>query len=120
LELDLSDFHVLKLNPKEFIPAPAQGVLGLQIRASDVEVANIVAQLNDAKVARRIGVERRILNLFEGGCQMPLGAYCEEVDGKLTVKACVSDAWDSPVRISERTGTEVEALAQEVVASLRN
>ncbi len=120
LKLDLSEFHVLRLDPKEFIPAPAQGVLGLQIRESDTELAKVMANLNDKNVARRIGVERRILNLFEGGCQMPLGAYCEEVEGKLTVKACVADKWDSPVRISERSGTEVEALAQEVVASLRN
>lgn len=119
LKLDLSDFHVLKLNPLQFIPAPAQGVLGLQIRETDTELAAIIAKLNDETVAKRIGVERRILNLFEGGCQMPLGAYCVETDGKLVVKACVADAWNTPVRISEKTGTEVEALAQETVASLR-
>lgn len=119
LKLDLSEFTVLKLDPTEFIPAPAQGVLGLQIRESDLELAKIIGQLNDADVARRIGVERRILNLFEGGCQMPLGAYCIEVDGKLVVKACVADAWNFPVRISEKSGTEVEALAQETVASLK-
>ena len=119
LELDLSEFRVLKLDPNEFIPAPAQGVLGLQIRESDTDLAKVVAQLNDKNVARRIGVERRILNLFEGGCQMPLGAYCVERDGKLTVKACVADAWDALVRISERTGTDIEELAQETVASLR-
>jgi len=119
LKLDLSDFHVLKLDPLEFIPAPAQGVLGLQIREADLGVAKIIDQLNDKAVARRIGVERRILNLFEGGCQMPLGAYCVEFDDKLVVKACVADAWDSPVRISEKTGTEIEALAQETVASLK-
>lgn len=119
LELDLSEFHVLKLNPNEFIPAPAQGVLGLQIRESDTDLRTIVSKLNNDDCARRIGVERRILNLFEGGCQMPLGAYCEAHEGKLTVKACVADAWNAPVRIAERTGTEVEALAQEVVASLK-
>jgi hydroxymethylbilane synthase len=119
LKLDLSEFRVLKLDPNEFIPAPAQGVLGLQIRESDTELAKVVAQLNDENVARTIGVERRILNLFEGGCQMPLGAYCVELNGKLTVKACVADAWDLPVRISERIGTDVEELAQETVASLR-
>jgi len=119
LKLDLSEFHILKLDPTEFIPAPAQGVLGLQVRESDSEIAKIISQLNDEDVARRIGVERRILNLFEGGCQMPLGAYCVETDGKLVVKACVADAWDAPVRISEKSGTEVEALAQETVASLR-
>lgn len=119
LKLDLSEFHVLKLEPTEFIPAPAQGVLALQIRETDTDLAEIVGKLNNDIVAKRIGVERRILNLFEGGCQMPLGAYCVENNGKLTVKACVADAWNAPVRISEKTGTEVEALAQETVTSLR-
>lgn len=120
LKLDLSEFHVLKLNPTEFIPAPAQGVLGLQIRETDTELAEISSNLNDTSVARRIGVERRILNLFEGGCQMPLGAYCVENNGQLTVKACVADAWDAPVKIEEKSGSEVEALAQETVAALRS
>lgn len=119
LKLDLSEFTVLKLDPKEFIPAPAQGVLGLQIRETDNDLAEILANLNDKEVARRIGVERRILNLFEGGCQMPLGAYCEENNGTLTVKAAVADAWNAPVRIEEKSGTEVEALAQETVAALK-
>ncbi|MCB9185924.1 MAG: hydroxymethylbilane synthase [Flavobacteriales bacterium] len=120
LKLDLSEFHVLKLNPTEFIPAPAQGVLGLQIRQTDEDLAEVLSSLNDASVARRIGVERRILNLFEGGCQMPLGAYCTENNGQLTVKACVADAWDAPIRIEEKRGSEVEALAQETVSALRS
>lgn len=120
LKLDLSEFHVLRLDPTEFIPAPAQGVLGLQIRETDSELAEILANLNSDAVARRIGVERRILNLFEGGCQMPLGAYCVEENGQLTVKACVADAWNAPVRIEVRSGSEVEALAQETVAALRS
>lgn len=119
LKLDLSEFHVLKLHPKEFIPAPAQGVLGLQIRETDADLQQILSHLNNEAVARRIGVERRILNLFEGGCQMPLGAYCEEANGTLTVKACVADAWNAPVRIEEKTGSEVERLAQETVAALK-
>lgn len=119
LQLDLSEFHVLKLDPKEFIPAPAQGVLGLQIRETDADLADILSQLNDTSVARRIGVERRILNLFEGGCQMPLGAYCEEHSGTLTVKACVADAWNKPVRMAELSGIEVEELAQRAVAELK-
>jgi hydroxymethylbilane synthase len=119
LKLDLSEFHVLKLNPRDFIPAPAQGVLGLQIRETDTDLAAILDSLNNDSVAKRIGVERRILNLFEGGCQMPLGAYCEEKNGQLSVKACVADSWDAPVRIEEKTGSDVEALAQETVAALR-
>ncbi len=119
LELDLSEFRVLKLDPSVFIPAPAQGVLGLQIREVDAELWRIVNQLNVADVAARIAVERRILNLFEGGCQLPLGAYCQLVHGILSVKACVANAWDAPVRYSENFGTDVEQLAQKTVLDLR-
>lgn len=120
LELDLSEFEVVPLAPTEFIPAPAQGVLALQIRETDTDLAQIVGQLNDETVAKRIGVERRILNLFEGGCQMPLGAYCVENNGTLTVKACVADAWNTPIRVAENSGTDVENLAQETFRLLRS
>ncbi len=119
LKLDLSDLHTVKLDPKEFIPAPAQGVLGLQIRETDVELQSVLNHLNNKTVAKRIQVERRILNLFEGGCQMPLGAFCEEENGNLKVWACVADAWDAPVRSEIQTGTDPEDLAQKVVSRLR-
>jgi hydroxymethylbilane synthase len=119
LQLNLDEFHVVKLNPTEFIPAPAQGVLGLQIRSSDTDLGLLLAPLHHQVVAKQIAVERRILNLFEGGCQMPLGAFCEEIDGKLHVTACVADAWDKPIRVAEKAGTNIEQLAQETVAALR-
>lgn len=76
LKIDLSEFHVEVLNPTVFIPAPAQGVLGLQIREEDRELAAILKQITNESVARRIGVERKILNRMDGGCQLPLGVYC--------------------------------------------
>lgn len=76
LKLDLSDFHVVVLDPKEFVPAPAQGVLGMQIRAEDVEMKAIMAQLNHEDVAANIAIERKVLNRLDGGCRLPLGVYC--------------------------------------------
>lgn len=76
LQLDLSEFFVEVLNPTEFVPAPAQGVLGLQIREDDTSMAEIMQHLNHTDVAKRIGIERKVLNLLDGGCQLPLGVYC--------------------------------------------
>lgn len=78
LELDLSEFEVVVLDPTEFVPAPAQGVLGLQIRKNDDRMAEVLQHLNDKEVQRRISFERKVLNLMEGGCQLPLGVYCDE------------------------------------------
>lgn len=78
LNIDLSEFHVEKLSAKEFVPAPAQGVLALQIRASDTQLFNDLQFLNHPQVAEKIAVERKVLNLFDGGCQLPLGVYCEK------------------------------------------
>ncbi len=78
LEIDLSEFNVVVLDPSEFVPAPAQGVLGLQIRKSDDRMAEILKPLNNKSVQKRIEIERKVLNLLEGGCQLPLGVYCDE------------------------------------------
>lgn len=80
LKIDLSEFQVEELNPTEFVPAPAQGVLGLQIREDDDFMKSVLRNLNNRKVKSIIDIERKVLNLMEGGCQLPLGVYCPDVD----------------------------------------
>lgn len=77
LNINLDEFHVEKLDPREFVPAPAQGVLAWQIREDNSEIENVFAQLNNEDIQLQISLERRVLNLFDGGCQLPLGAFCE-------------------------------------------
>jgi hydroxymethylbilane synthase len=77
LKLDLSDFELVELDPRVFVPAPAQGVLAYQIRENDLEIEAILQKINDTSVAKSIGIERKILNLLHGGCQVPFGAYCQ-------------------------------------------
>lgn len=76
LELDLSDLETIVLDPSTFIPAPAQGVLGLQTRVADVATNKILQKLHHADVATRIELERSVLRQMDGGCQLPLGVYC--------------------------------------------
>lgn len=80
LKVDLSEFEVIVMDPTEFVPAPAQGVLGLQIRSEDSELHEILQNLNFPEVQKRIGLERKVLNLLDGGCQLPLGVYCNEAN----------------------------------------
>ncbi|MEM6967385.1 MAG: hydroxymethylbilane synthase [Bacteroidota bacterium] len=80
LQLDLSDLEVVKFNVREFVPAPAQGVLAWQTNANDLETRRILRRIHQPTVSRCTNVERKILQLLDGGCQLPLGAYCEQDD----------------------------------------
>jgi hydroxymethylbilane synthase len=116
LKIDLSEFHVEVLEPTQFVPAPAQGVLALQIREEDTELAEILQNLNHQDVAARIGIERMILNKMEGGCQLPLGVYCS-VEDKLFVSYAPSS--QHAAQHLEYTITDSTEIVTQVVNDLK-
>jgi hydroxymethylbilane synthase len=118
LQLDLSDFHVIKLDAYEFIPAPAQGVLALQTRSDDEELIKALQPLHHADVQACIAVERRILNLLEGGCHLPLGAYCVEDEGNFSIYASFSPAWDQPTRLLYLESRQPDDLPARIIRRL--
>ncbi len=100
LKLDLDEFHEERLSPYEFVPAPAQGVLAWQIKETNDDLLNIIDKISDIDVLIQTNIERRVLNLFDGGCQLPLGIYCErELDEddryKFKTWVSISDSWDT-------------------------
>lgn len=123
LELDLSDFHVEQLEPEEFIPAPAQGVLAWQIREDDYKLTDVFDGICDYDVMININIERRILNLLDGGCQLPLGVYCNvelnDQDRKLfKVWVSCADAWDKQPKQLYYETTNTEDLPEKIVEHL--
>jgi hydroxymethylbilane synthase len=100
LDLDLDDFRVEKLPTSEFVPAPAQGVLAWQIKEDRDDLLDVFDPISDLDVLVAINVERRVLNLLDGGCSLPLGAYCEtenDENDRLKFRTWISIAekWDS-------------------------
>jgi len=119
LELDLNDLHVLKLNPKEFVPAPAQGVLAWQTTIDDLETRRILKKLHQPEVSAVTNVERKILKLLGGGCHTPFGAYCERDDlGNFHVYAAKADTWESNLKTVQLSSSTSHLLAEEVLMKL--
>ena len=116
LGIDLSEFYVEELDPMEFIPAPAQGVLAIQIRENDTDLAELLKPLHNASVAKEIAVERKVLQLFEGGCHMPLGCYCRKEGNMYEVwTSKAKDGDDFPDRLF-LSASSTKGLAEEIVA----
>jgi len=120
LELDLSDLEVITFNPREFVPAPAQGVLAYQTCADDKVTRRILKHLHQTEVSAATNVERKVLNLLDGGCQLPLGAYCERDQmGNYHLWVAMADSWNAPVkRIRLSSSTSFE-LAENAVKQLK-
>jgi hydroxymethylbilane synthase len=116
LETDLSEFVEIVLNPAEFVPAPAQGVLGLQIRESDQELNDILQKMNFPDVQKRINLERNVLNLLDGGCQLPLGVYCNEMN---ELYVSYAETIDGPCHALRYNVTDFETQAREVINDLK-
>lgn len=101
LQLDLQGMVAVELDPEEFVPAPAQGVLALQIRESDKELYDFMQEMNHENIQSQIALERSVLNRLQGGCQLPLGVYCPE-EGKLFV--AFAHEWESGAQFYEFEG----------------
>ena len=82
------------IDPLQMLPAPGQGALAVECRASDTTTADQLGTLDDAVTRLAVGAERTLLAALEAGCSAPVGAYGEAADGEqvpeLYLRAVVS------------------------------
>ena len=116
LEIDISDFEVVPLEAPMFIPAAAQGILAYQIREHDTETQQICNILHDTEDAEISGLERKILNAFDGGCQVPLAIYVKK-EIQYHIWISLAQAWNG---MPFRTHHQYQNLADVDVQSLVN
>ncbi|MDZ7706238.1 MAG: hydroxymethylbilane synthase [Trueperaceae bacterium] len=87
LGLDLGGLEPHFLAPDVMVPAPAQGVLALECRRDDFEVASLLTDLHDATTYKAIAAERGLMSMLQGGCQLALGAHAVLKDGTIELSA---------------------------------
>ena len=91
------------------LPAPAQGILALEIREDDKETEKIIDSIKDNITKVQIDAERGSLIGVNGSCHIPMGAYCE-VDGeKITLTGLYGDGDGKKIVIQSKEGTLADA-----------
>lgn len=120
LNIDLSDLELVKMNPKEFVAAPAQGVLAYQTCDYAKDIRRVLKHIHHSEVSACTNVERKVLKLMNGGCQMPLGVYCEkDANNNYHVWAAKSAGWNTPVARVQLSSSTSSQLAEKVVLELK-
>lgn len=105
---------------EEVIPAPAQGVLAIELRESDSALLQKLDALSDAATARLVDAERTFLKEIGGDCHLPAGAYAsEEADGTLTLLALFGNEDGSRLAKTSVSGEDAKAVAKEAADKLK-
>lgn len=70
----------------QMLPAPAQGAIGIEIRAGDAGAEALVAPLADPLSTARVAAERAFLRALDGSCRTPIAALAEIAAGRMTFR----------------------------------
>jgi hydroxymethylbilane synthase len=100
---------------EEFMcPAAGQGALGIEIRAGDAATREHLAFLDDPAARATTTCERALLNKLGGGCQVPIGAFAESIDGQLRLTAIVAKPDGSVILRETQSGRDPITLGEQV------
>jgi porphobilinogen deaminase len=97
------------------IPAPAQGVLALEVSARNQELLEKLNALSDETTQREVLAERGFLEQVGGSCHLPIGAYAKMLpDQRIRLMGLFGDEDGTHLATAEMTGEDPLQLAADV------
>jgi hydroxymethylbilane synthase len=79
------------LEPETMLPAAAQGIVGITVRADDAGLRALFAAIDDEGARAAATAERALLAELDGSCRTPIGAYARILaDGRMLLTAMVA------------------------------
>lgn len=101
--------RIVEILPHDIcLPAVGQGALGLEYRADDHEMAQMLAFLNDEMTSVAVRAERAYLKRIEGGCQVPVGIYGEADATGVTLRAAILAVDGTEAIVDREYGTHAD------------
>ena len=110
------------LDVEVMVPAACQGIVGITVRADDVELRQLLSAIEDPEARAVAQAERAMLAVLDGSCHTPIGGYARMQDGLLVLSGLVargdgtfllrrslSGAPDDAERIGRALGAELRA-----------
>jgi hydroxymethylbilane synthase len=95
------------LDTNIMLPCVGQGAIGIEVRIDDDRIAAVCARLNDPQTFQCVTAERAYLAGMGGGCQSPVAAHAEVIDGKIQLR--VLSFASGPLRRAQATRPLSEA-----------
>lgn len=120
--LNMLDKATQILSVDEFLPAVAQGALGIQCREEDESTLELLRPLNHLLTFQAVTAERAFMRDMNGSCRTPIAGYAYIENDILHFKGMVSEpegknmhyvTHKGPVTEAEKIGSEAARLIVE-------
>lgn len=112
--LDLQDRIKQYIDISSILPAVGQGAIGIETRANDKPLLDILSVLDDKNSRICIQAERAMNKALQGGCQVPIACYSQlnndilflqglvgSIDGSKIIKATVEGSINDPEKLGQ-------------------
>lgn len=122
LRLELEERIASRLPVEVSLPAIGQGAVGIECRADDTRLQELLAPLHHPETATVVAAERALNRRLEGGCQVPIAGYAVLEGDGLWLRALVGSPDGRTVIRGEVRGAPADAealgtgLAEELLA----
>ena len=119
--LDLSHKIIQRLPIEPWLPSPGQGAIGVESRASDVDIITYLQAINHQETWDAVIAERMLSRTLNGGCGVPLAAYATLTNDVLFLRAWWTSPDDQYFAYSEarKQRSEAEILGEEVANAIK-
>jgi hydroxymethylbilane synthase len=103
---------IAPLDPETMVPSAGQGIVGVTVRADDVELQALLAGIEDPAARAVSTAERSLLALLDGSCKTPIGGHARTLaDGQLQLTGLVARADGSFLLKRSLQGGAADAVA---------
>jgi hydroxymethylbilane synthase len=110
--LGLEDGITELLPLDDFPPSPGQGAMGIQLRAADTELLEMLNSYGDPIADATVRAEKALLAELHGGCSVPVGAYAVPSGDGLVLTAQVTSLDGTRRVYDSEIGTDPEQLGR--------
>jgi hydroxymethylbilane synthase len=119
--LGLASAATAILSVEEFLPAVGQGAIGIEARAHDARVRDLLAAINHAETMIALVAERAFLAELDGSCRTPIAGHAEVADGALRFHGMILKPDGSDANETRRQGDarDAEALGADAGRELK-
>ena len=120
IRLGFEDRIRSRITPEQSLPAGGQGAVGIELRTDDEQTRELIQVLHHAKTAAEVSAERALNETLNGGCQVPIAAFCLTEGDTLWLRGLVGSVDGTTLLRAEGRAAVQDAvtLGQQVANSL--